>query len=178
MKETQTLARIHAKVKRYAKRLLKESGYVIMPDLPDKTGTRRCDNQPGEKGLSVVVNVVGYTRRYDGWEYDLTARDWKEILSIQWDEYQRKLLEFMKKNGNENLTLTKLNEADLGWDRGAYHPGNRINKELARNHLPYHFGFTHVEPYRKNGYPSMCRMFKRPVPIDGEETEPGSDEEE
>jgi len=97
------------------------------------------------------------------------------ILSLQWSDDERELLNFMKKNGNENLPLTKLKEEGvapgLTWS-SSFHPGNYINKELFRNRLPYHFGFTHVEPARKNGYPSMIRMFKRPVPIDGEEQEP------
>jgi hypothetical protein len=170
MKETKLLEHIHAKLEIYARRLLKEAGYVILPDLPDKPGVRRCEDLPGERGLTVLMNVVGYTRRYDGWEYELTDEDWETILSIQWDKDELELFDFMRKNGNENMLLTKLKEAGvapgLSWG-SSFHAGTSINKEFMRNRLPYHFGFTHVQPSRKNGYPSMIRMFKRPVPIDG-----------
>ncbi len=170
MKENKSLEHVQAKVKAYARKLLKEAGYTVLPDLPDKTGPLHGDNLDGEKGFEIVMNVVGYSRRYDGWEYELTDADWEVILSVDWDENTRRLLEYMKKKGNKNLTLTELKhdtgiELALG---GGHHDGTWINKKLVRNRVPYHFGITHKEPVRKNGYPDMFRMFKRPVPIDSE----------
>jgi hypothetical protein len=173
MKETKTIEHIHEQVKAYAKEMLKEAGYTILPDLPDKTGPRRTDNFEGEKGFEVHMSIAGYSRRYDGWEYELTDADWEVIFSIGWDESTRQLFEYMKKSGNKNLTVLEVKK-DTGIELalgGGHHDGTWINKELHRNRVPYHFGITHKEPIRKNSYPDMFRMFKRPVPIDGEEVE-------
>jgi len=171
MKETKTLQHIHSLVEQFARKLLKESGYEIQPDMPDKTGDRGCDDLPGEQGLAVTMNVVGYSRRYDGWEYELTPRDWKDILSINWDNDDLKLLNYVKKMGNKNLTFDEI-VAETGLELSLWHgfrDGNWINKQFIRNRLPYHVGLTHKQPSNKNGYPSMMRIFKRPIPIDQEE---------
>ena len=167
MKETRTLDDIQRELEAVARKMLTDAGYNILPDLPDVPSEGgRLYNIPGEKGMTLTLTVVGYSRRYDGWDYHLDENDWKIILSIGWRERERKFLEVIKQKGNERTLYEDLAAPCNLWPEERWrHSGNiePINKELKRQRLPYHLGVVHSLPARKNGYPTMLRMFHYPV---------------
>jgi hypothetical protein len=167
MNETRTLDDIQEELEAIARKMLTDAGYDILPDLPDvPSGEYRVSNLPGEKGMTLTLTVVGYSRRYDGWNYHLDDDDWKTILSIRWDERKRKFLEVIKQQGNERTSYKDLaTPCNLHPEERWRHGSNiePINKELKRQRLPYHLGVVHALPSTKNGYSTMLRMFHYPI---------------
>jgi hypothetical protein len=171
MKEKRTLTEISTEVERFARQLLKKSGYSIPEDKPDIQSHRANGDRPGEKGLTVDLSVVGYSYRYDGWDHCVTQGDWKRILAVQWRPDYRMLLEHMRDKGNVTLSVTELHVQGIlksVWP-SSFHPGNYINKEMRRCRLPFHLGVVHTNPKWKNGYPTMIRMFHHPADKANEE---------
>lgn len=168
MKEKRKLAEIHAEIYQFALKRLREAGFEILPDMPAKI--RRpveANDFNGEQGMSLSMVVVGYSGRYDGWDYDLDESDWQKILSKRWSTEARALLEYMKSIGNRNLSETEVKEkipVKIHLAK-SFHIGTEINKGFKRANLNYHFGFTHTQPTGKNGYPSMIRLFKKPEEV-------------
>lgn len=165
MKEKMTLAEIQLILERQARKLLIDSGYIILPDIPGEYGKPNPD--PGEKGLEVDLKVAGYSMRYDGWDYELVDSDWDKILSVHWRDGDKRLLECLKLKGNVSVCLPDI-ESALGtklWcgRNSRSNPADHINKVLVRLRLQYHIGIVHVNGNSKFRHMTMIKMFKRPT---------------
>lgn len=109
--------------------------------------------------VNLTLTIKGYSKTYDGFSPNLQDSDWANIMSIDWDNTEKGLLEEINSTGNSVLKGPKLKELEVH-----QYTIERINNKLARNHGKYVLAsFVRVgrdtRRFHKDG---RVRMFIRP----------------
>lgn len=149
---TRTIQEIEEELHAIARKKLNEAGYDEYLAVVRK----------GQDPLGLKITLTTFSRKYDGWNPVLEERDWDNVLGIEWEDNEKRLLERLKEGDNSLLSGEEASKLGI---EPVHLEG--INRKFKRDHGKYILvsttSFTSQYPHGPRSFEKVAtlRLFIR-----------------